>query len=360
MPEGKPKFQQQEATNPGEFPHTVTPEGNIYDKTSLEEAAAQGKLTPIDAFVDDDGRIHINPLQYAPADAKYRESVPNNSPTGQSEQYSRIPNKAPKPLIPEVQTWSRNKKVGAAIAGVVLAGAAIFGGSVAKDAMTKKGVEYILEDQHGVNLNDENVIESDGVLDPAKLSVEEFRVLPFAEQLNYCVPIIRDRTPSAVNEIQTLLQEQGRRPLGPVVEPSITNTAQNINDQMTVSSYIASTSQDIEQGKKIAHCQTERESSNVDNIGNGGGAILSVSNVLFESQTFSQTKVGGFDPQGIPTKISTEFNTKTNDVEKDMIQVIYQLKSGELNGGNAAWVIEDVIAPSDKRWIDDPSSINVR
>lgn len=95
MPEGKPKFQQQEATNPGEFPHTVTPEGNIYDKTSLEEAAAQGKLTPIDAFVDDDGRIHINPLQYAPADAKYRESIPNNSPTGQSEQYSHVPTKNP-------------------------------------------------------------------------------------------------------------------------------------------------------------------------------------------------------------------------------------------------------------------------
>lgn len=95
MPEGKPKFQQQETINPRKFPHTVTPRGDIYDNTSLEQAVAQGSLTPINAFVDTEGKIHINPSQYAPADANYREGTPNNTPTGQSEQYSHVPTKNP-------------------------------------------------------------------------------------------------------------------------------------------------------------------------------------------------------------------------------------------------------------------------
>lgn len=126
MPEGKPKFQQQETINPREFPHTVTPRGDIYDNTSLEQAVAQGSLTPINAFVDAEGKIHINPSQYAPADANYREGTPNNIPTGQSEQYSHVPAKNPGLWLKDASEgekgWGRlTGKSKVAIAGAAVA-----------------------------------------------------------------------------------------------------------------------------------------------------------------------------------------------------------------------------------------------
>ncbi|MBH1957005.1 hypothetical protein I8H84_05505 [Candidatus Saccharibacteria bacterium] len=368
MPEGKPKFQQQEATNPGEFPHTVTPEGNIYDKTSLEEAAAQGKLTPIDAFVDDDGRIHINPLQYAPADAKYRESIPNNSPTGQSEQYSRIPNEAPKPLIPEVQTWSRNKKVGAAIAGVVLAGAAIFGGSVAKDAMTKKGVEYILEDQYGVNLDQDTSLESDSLesknIDLDTLTVDQFynqSNISEAQRIEWCKPIIEARTPQAIEDIGVALSRSNRQPLMSLSQSSIDNTAQEIMTQHTVASWIASNTPTMDEGKKLLSCVVSPDASTfggaLSQIGNKKGPILSVNVVpedpivgkSMETPVFSQSAFGNYVPNGTPSKIALNYNSVTAEVSEVILKFV-----------NDQWIIHDVFSEKDPRWVVHPSELSLK
>lgn len=257
----------------------------------------------------------------------------------------------------ETSNLSQRTKV---LAGI-LAGTALFSVSCAaeeKPLPTPNFPSVSGETTPGVDSNGNKIDYSK--IDVQTLTVDEFyddAKYPQEYRIKWANEIINEREQEAYDEINTLLREYGHPEMTPLVEPSESNTANEILVQLTVNQYIASTTPSIDEGKKLLAAVVDPSSPTFDdilaNIEPGDDYVLNYNRVkvssddtTFESPIFRSVAIGNYSPQGTASKIMNVGNVISGDRHQMIVRFV---------GGR--YIIRDSVDTSN-RWIDDPRLVS--
>ncbi|MCA9324814.1 hypothetical protein KDA23_01960 [Candidatus Saccharibacteria bacterium] len=197
-------------------------------------------------------------------------------------------------------------------------------------------------------------------VDVKTLTVDEFyndAIYPQEYRIKWANEIIKERQDAAYAELNSTLVNSGFQPLGPLVEPSVNNTGDEILVQQAVIDYIASTAPTVDEGKKLMAAVADESLSTFDealeNIGDK--KVISPHRVLvaaktskpIESPVFSQVAVGDYKPNGVPSKIMSV----NNEISGEASQITVRFVGGR-------YITHSTIRDGDPNWITYPEQLS--
>ncbi|WP_153275398.1 hypothetical protein [Rhodococcus sp. P1Y] len=177
------------------------------------------------------------------------------------------------------------------------------------------------------------------------------------DQIEYSADFINEDVQAKYDELNRALASTGAGQLGPLVAPSVDNTAQQIIDRHSLLEYITTTSPNKSDAKK-AVASFNHESSNgfessMSKIDNGT-VVVTKSEVRSSSDLFYETIFKGTDPNGLPSMV-IEFKTTT--LNNAGVQGMYTFNADRHGGGE--WVRMMSRGQSDREWVPDLRSMYV-
>lgn len=190
---------------------------------------------------------------------------------------------------------------------------------------------------------------------PAELTDDQFyddSILSESRRIHWADGIVDERGAKAYDEINSILISHKHDALHEYIEPSESNTGNEILTQQSVVNYVASTAITPDEGRKILAAYTAPENpgfeTSMNQVGGGGGAIVTSYEVVtdndgisLESPVFHRTPVGTYTPDGRPSKVITVRNKLTQKVS----QVTVSFTDGR-------WITRNTIGPEDQTaWI---------
>ncbi|HUO61882.1 MAG TPA: hypothetical protein VMT96_00315 [Candidatus Bathyarchaeia archaeon] len=191
--------------------------------------------------------------------------------------------------------------------------------------------------------NSGSVVASEATPSPDKMSADEFMQLSRAQQLDYAAPILNSNMANYVEQFKVQVGHTDAFS-GPLVQPSVNNTPQQIWDQVVVGAYQAWKIADqgnMNEAKKVATGVAEGQAYDlIVNTFQDGGAFLNYQGATWAAQPVIQTgSYEGVDAKGYGL---IEFKVRhATDTDK-VSDVVFQLEKG--SGNNSyRWVFEKQI-----------------
>ena len=193
-------------------------------------------------------------------------------------------------------------------------------------------------------------------IDVNTLTVDEFyddAKYPQEERVKWANEIIKQRQDVAYAEINTYLTEHGWPTMGPLVEPAVGNTGDEILVQHTVAEYIASTAPTPDEGRKLMAAVIDESVSTFDEamediadektIGYNRVKQAADTSEAIESPVFTTLTLGDYRAEGVPSKVMNIGNVITEERNQIIVRFV---------GGR--YITVSTIPSGDSNWIKNP------
>lgn len=194
-------------------------------------------------------------------------------------------------------------------------------------------------------------------IDAQTLTVDQFyddSIYPQEYRVKWANEIIKQREQQAHAELSSILVQHGHPALGPLVTPDINNTVDEIMVQHDVVNYIASTSPNPTEGRKLLVASADYELSRHTFATIGKEPMVTFHRVVrdgdtnqpLESPVFKDVAAGNYTPNGTLSKIAIIQDGITNESSEVIERFI---------GGR--YVTHDTMKPGDSGIVKHPEQI---
>jgi hypothetical protein len=187
----------------------------------------------------------------------------------------------------------------------------------------------------------------------------DFIKLPYGQQLDLCVPYIRENVDRAYRDWKAALKDWPESTNDEITRADDEHPGGQalVNFHMTVRE-MARTNGNYDMAKNLISCAYSTAENKIGfdpyaEIGGGNAKPYPVYTALSESESYKQGTFAGFSADGRPSKIVKERSTAVNLT----VEVGYTLVSGAGNSGNQIWVATAEVLPNNPAWIPDLTNL---
>jgi hypothetical protein len=191
----------------------------------------------------------------------------------------------------------------------------------------------------------------------------DFSKLPYGQQLDLCIPYIRENIDKGYRGWRSALKEWPQSATDEIARLNASNPDGQalINFHMTVRE-IARSNDNYDLAKNLISCAYSTSDGKVGfdpyaEVAAGNAKPYPVYAAVSESKLYTQGTFNGFAADDRPSKIVEERSTAKNSNFR--IQVGYTLVSGSATSGNEIWVTTATVRPDNGNWIPDLKTVDL-